>query len=209
MAPDRDDRLTAAEQRVRERPQAVHQEFALAGRPPAGRGSDRDALIHGTADDRIRARLLAVLAEMLPEAELAAGTERLYRHGDDAERRGVLRALTVLPASSAPLGLTLVADGLRSNDPRLVAAAMGPFSAARLDQPAWRHGVLKCLFLGVPLAAVAGLERRRDPELLRMARDLAEERRAAGREIGPDLRTLLGAGPLPAPAPSRGEDDRR
>ncbi|MGX1134249.1 hypothetical protein RKD49_006439 [Streptomyces glaucescens] len=205
----RDDRLAAAERRVRERPSAIHEEFPLAGRPAVRHGTGPDALVFGTDDDRARARLLTVLAEVLPEGELESETERLYRHGDDAERRGVLRALPVLPASLARLGVTLVADGLRSNDPRLVAAAMGPFAAAHLDQPAWRHGVLKCLFSGVPLAAVADLDRRADAELLRMAHDLAEERRAAGREIGPDLRALLGAAVPPAPLPSRGEDDPR
>ncbi|MDN3292773.1 EboA domain-containing protein [Streptomyces ficellus] len=167
-------------------------------------------MVRGTADDRARTRLLSVLAEVLPEGQLERETERLYRHGDDAERRGVLRALPVLPASVTRLGLTLVEDGLRSNDPRLVAAAMGPFAAAHLDQPAWRQGVLKCLFIGVPLAAVAGLGRRTDSELLRMARDLAEERRAAGRDIEPDLRALLGTAVPPAPPPPpRGEDDSR
>ncbi|MFH9862915.1 EboA domain-containing protein [Streptomyces sp. NPDC017202] len=204
-----DDRLAAAERRVRERPRAIHEEFPLAGRPPVRHGTGPDALVLGTDDDRARARLLSVLAEVLSPQELRSETERLYRHGDDAERRGVLRALPVLPASVRGLGLTLVADGLRSNDPRLVAAAMGPFAAAHLDQRAWRQGVLKCLFVGVPLAAVAGLERRADAELLRMARDLAEERRAAGRETGPDLRALLDVAVPPAPVPSRGEDDPR
>lgn len=209
MDPRQDDRLAAAERRVRDRPSAIHEEYPLAGRHPVRHGTDPDALVFGTDDDRARARLLAVLAEVLPAGELERETERLYRHGDDAERRGVLRALPVLPASSARLGLALVADGLRSNDPRLVAAAMGPFAAAHLDQPAWRQGVLKCLFVGVPLAAVADLARRADAELLRMARDLAEERRAAGREIGPDLRALLGIAVPPALVPSRGEDDAR
>ena len=81
----------------------------------------------------------------------------------------------MLPASSMRLGLALVTDALRSNDPRLVAAAMGPFTAAHLGQAAWRQGVLKCLFTGIPLIAVTDLDRRADTELLRMVRDLAEQ----------------------------------
>ncbi|MFD3664396.1 EboA domain-containing protein [Streptomyces sp. NPDC058659] len=204
-----DDLLAAAERRVRERPLAIHEEYALIGAEPVGGGAGPEALVFGTGEDKARARLLAVLVEVLPEAELDGETERLYRQGDDAERRGVLRALPVLPASSVRLGVELVGDGLRSNDPRLVAAAMGPFAAAHLGQAAWRQGVLKCLFLGIPLMAVADLARRTDAELLRMARDLAEERRAAGREIGPDLRALLDIAVLPAPVPSRGEERSR
>ncbi|SOB85603.1 EboA domain-containing protein [Streptomyces sp. 1331.2] len=190
------DWLAEAERRVREWPGTIHQEFPLAGRmvgrEPVRPEADPQGLVHGTVDDRARERLLTALADSLPGAVLAAEVEKLYRHGDDAERRGVLRALPVLPDSARRLGLKLVADGLRTNDPRLVAAAMGPFAARHLGQHQWRHGVLKCLFTGVTLGAVADLVARTDSELLRMAHDLAAERRAADREIGPDLRALLG-----------------
>ncbi|GAA3013758.1 EboA domain-containing protein [Kitasatospora sp. NPDC006786] len=207
-----DDWLTCAERRVREWPGTIHQEFPLAGRM-VGRGpvqpnADPQGLVHGTVDDRARARLLAVLAGSLPGAVLAAEVEKLYRHGDAAERRGVLRALPDLPDGVRRLGLELVADGLRTNDPRLVAAAMGPFAARHLEQDQWRHGVLKCLFTEVPLGAVADLVTRTDAELLRMARDLAEERRAAGREIGSDLRVLLGMSVLLALVPPRPQEAR-
>ncbi|MFF4378182.1 EboA domain-containing protein [Kitasatospora sp. NPDC001547] len=207
-----DDWPTRAERRVREWPGTVHQEFPLAGRmvgrDPVRPDADPQGLVHGTVDDLARGRLLAALAGALPGAVLAAEVEKLYRHGDDAERRGVLRALPELPDSVRRLGLELVADGLRTNDPRLVAAAMGPFAARHLPQDQWRHGVLKCLFTGVPLAAVAELVARTDSELLRMARDLAEERRAAGREIDPDLRALLGMTVLLALVPPRPEEAR-
>ncbi|KJK56545.1 hypothetical protein UK12_21815 [Saccharothrix sp. ST-888] len=202
-----------AERRIREQPAAIHEYFPLAGqavgRVPVQPETDPHGLAFGTVDDQARARLLAALAEVLPAGELAAEVERLYRHGDDAERRGVLRALPLLPDSLVRLGLELVADALRTNDPRLIAAAMGPFAAEHLDQAQWRQGVVKCLFAGVTLLAVADLVARTDSELLRMARDLAEERRAAGREISPDLRALLGMTVLMALVPPRAEGDRR
>ncbi|WP_052437046.1 EboA domain-containing protein [Georgenia sp. SUBG003] len=71
---------------------------------------------------------------------------------------------------------------------------MGPYATAHLDDAAWRHGVLKCLFVGVPLAAVDGLETRRDDELVRMVRAFADERTAAGRDFPADGTRLL-AGP--------------
>ncbi len=189
--------LVEAEIRIRTDPAAIRTLFPAAGRK-VGRAalraeSDPHGLVHGTVDDLARTRLLAALTEVLDGAELAAEVTDLYRYGDDAERRGVLRGLATLPPSVAPAGLDIVKDALRANDIRLVAAAMGEFGARHLDDHSWRHGVLKCLFVGVPLAAVADLDRRTDAELLRMVADYAEERRAAGREVPADAVTLLEA----------------
>jgi hypothetical protein len=52
--------------------------------------------------------------------------------------------------------------------------------------------VLKALFLDVPLARIIGLDGRRTPDLTRMARDYAAERRAAGRPVSADLMRLAG-----------------
>ena len=62
-----------------------------------------------------------------------------------------------------------------------------------LDDHSWRHGVLKCLFVGVPLAAVSDVDKRSDAELLRMVADYAEERKAAGREVPADAVRMLEA----------------
>jgi len=133
--------------------------------------------------DAARVRLLTAA----PGA--AAEMPGLYRYGDAAEKRAVLHGLSVVDAGDA--GIELVADALRTNDTRLVAAAMGEYAATHLDDAAYRHGVLKCVFMGIPLEDVAGLDRRTDEELLRMLRDFAAERTAAGREVPADLRTLL------------------
>ncbi|MGH3871640.1 MAG: EboA domain-containing protein [Pseudonocardiaceae bacterium] len=156
------------------------------GRSPLCPDHDPQGLVHGTADDAARARLLGAL----PPAVLATELPDLYRYGDDAEKRGVLRALPGLDIAPQ-LGLPLVLDALRANDIRLIAAAMGQFAAAHLDQHSWRHGVLKCVFVGVPLEAVARWRERIDAELRRMAADYAEERRAAGRGVPADVHRLL------------------
>ncbi|MEV7673160.1 EboA domain-containing protein [Streptomyces sp. NPDC000963] len=115
----------------------------------------------------------------------------LYHRGSAAERRAVLHALPHLVGG--PEALPLVADALRTHDTTLVAAAVGPYAAAHLDRPAWRHAVLKCLFTGVPVDAVAGLRRRArgDAVLARMLADHAAERTAAGRDVPHDLRRVL------------------
>jgi len=114
---------------------------------------------------------------------------RVYAQGTAAERRAVLHALPHLVPG--PDALPLVEDALRTNDTRLVTAAMGEYAAEHLDDAAYRHGVLKCVFMGIPLAEVAGLDRRTDEELLRMMRSFAAERTAAGRDVPADLRPLL------------------
>ncbi|MFF2379294.1 EboA domain-containing protein [Streptomyces sp. NPDC058108] len=116
---------------------------------------------------------------------------RVYRQGTAAERRAVLHALPHL--TPGPEALPLVEDALRTNDTRLVAAALGPYAARHLDAHHWRHAVLKCLFTGIPVDVVSGLaERARaDAELARMLGDHAEERTAAGRPVPEDLLRVL------------------
>ncbi|ONK11346.1 EboA domain-containing protein [Streptomyces sp. MP131-18] len=147
-----------------------------------------------------RAAADAVRVALLRAAGADAATAaRLYRHGDAAERRAVLRALPHLPVGAD--ALPLVEDALRTNDPRLIAAAVGPYAARHLDQHLWRHAVLKCVFTDVPVTEVAGLADRADPELARMLTDFAAERTAAGRPVPADVRHALALSPPPAPAP--------
>ncbi|WP_033438968.1 EboA domain-containing protein [Saccharothrix sp. NRRL B-16314] len=164
------------------------------GRTPVQGESDPLGVVHGTVDDVARAKLLTALASAVGPEELATELTSLYRHGDDAERRGVLRALAAVGDKAPTAAVELVQDALRSNDTRLVAAALGPFAADHLDVHTWRHGVLKCLFLGIPLAAVARLDRRADAELRRMVGAFADERRAAGRAVPADALDLLRSG---------------
>lgn len=138
----------------------------------------------------------------------AEALTRVYLQGTAAERRAVLHALPhLVPGREA---LPLIEDALRTNDTRLLAAAVGPYAARHLDPHQWRHAVLKCLFTGVPVDTVAELDRRahRDTELARMLGDYAAERTAAGRPVPEDLyRVLTLTDPTatpPAPAAERG-----
>ncbi|GGV04608.1 EboA domain-containing protein [Streptomyces spectabilis] len=124
---------------------------------------------------------------------------RLYDQGTAAERRAVLRSLPLLVPG--PEALPLVDDALRTNDTRLLAAALGPYAATHLPAHTWRHAVLKCLFTDVPVDAVADLERRAhaDDELARMLADYADERTAAGRPVPGDLHRVLALAAPPEP----------
>lgn len=189
------DWLADAERTVRTDPTRIRTLFPSVGRKvgraPLRQRTDPAGLIHGTEDDRARGRLLAALADSLPAEELAKEVEQLYRYGDGAERRGVLRGLHLLPVELVDTGIELVTDALRANDTGLVAAALGPFAARHLDDHSWRHGVLKCLFTGIPTAAVTGLADRTDDELIRMVADYVAERKAAGRAVPADADAIL------------------
>ncbi|MEU1970816.1 EboA domain-containing protein [Microbacterium sp. NPDC019599] len=174
-------------------PERASRLFAEAGRA-VGRAPVHPGDPHGyrgTADDGARAAIIVALHEAATGPEIIRD---LFNEGDDAERRGVLRGLGRVAASVDEswrvVGVELTTAALRTNDPRLVAAAMGEFAATHLDDHAWRHGVLKLVFMGVPLVVVSGLEDRRDAELAAMASRYAEERRAAGRSIPNDLHLI-------------------
>jgi hypothetical protein len=165
--------------RVRADPDAAGPLFARAerklGRAPLADGSA------WTAGRAGRALLLAELAE--PERIVT-----LYHQGDAAERLAVLAALPLLAIGDA--GVPLLHDALRTNDTRLVAAALGPY-AAHLDAAAWRQGVVKCVFMGIPLSVVHRLDDRADTQLAAMLTALATERAAAGRRMPQDALALL------------------
>lgn len=187
-----DERLRDWQARLAEDPERIRSMFPAAarelGRDPVSTEPGRDRL-----EDRVRIALLETLATALASepARLAAEVRDLYRFGDGDERRAVILALH--PTGLGDDLVDLVHDALRTNDPRLVAAAMGPVGADSLDDDAWRQGVLKCLFTEVPLALVAELDRRTDARLRAMVEAYAAERTAAGRDLSPDVLRMLDA----------------
>ena len=179
--------------RVTAAPDAIHDLFPAVGRccgrAPLGLGDG--ALAGWTVDDGIRSLLLDVLPLTGPRLLATAG--ELYRHGDAAERRGVLRALTLLGRRPdfGEGALAIVADAIRTNDRRLISAALGEYAARYLGAAEYRQAVLKCVFCGIPLANVAGLAERADVGLARALMDFAREREAAGRAVPADIGPLI------------------
>lgn len=155
--------------------------------PAVGRIVGRELLDNGwTTDEAARATLLA--------AASAAEITEIYRYGDAAEKRAVLKALALdeVAITMSADGVDLLDDALRTNDPRLITAALGsPYATEKLPTASFRQAVLKCVFSGIPLAEVDGLPDRMDAELLRMMSDFAAERRAAGRAVPADLSPYL------------------
>jgi hypothetical protein len=100
---------------------------------------------------------------------------------EEAERRGVLRALPYLNIGDRGLGL--VDDAIRTNDTRLIAAALGPYATRYLPDAAYDQAVLKCVFVGVPISGLDGIPERVTPDGARMLGAFVHERVAAGRDV--------------------------
>ncbi len=184
-------RLAELTEQVSSAPTTIGRIFPAAAREVA-RGpldpADPTGMLGPTLDDAVRGVLLAALAEAHADGEQTLReVSALYRYGDADEKRAVLRSLDLLGPEAQPI----VEDALRTNDIRLVGAAMGTWSGEHLDPATWRHGVLKCLFVGVPLRAVHRLAERTDTELGRMVAAYAHERHAAGRSVPDDARLVL------------------
>ena len=176
--------LAEAEAAARADPRTVQTSFPAAGRSVGRRVLAGEGPTAWTADDAARALLLVALgdaaAQQVPE---------LFRYGDADEQRAVVRALHLLPP--VPGATQMVATAARSNDRRMVAASLGPWALAHLDDEAVAHTVLKCVFQEIPLTGLAGLADRASPRLARMLADFAHERIAAGRPVPEDVWPLI------------------
>ncbi|HEY6177389.1 MAG TPA: EboA domain-containing protein, partial [Kofleriaceae bacterium] len=111
----------------------------------------------------------------------------LLRRGEVRERQAVLRVLAALPAPARFVELAI--DACRTNVETVFAAIAcdNDFPARHFPAPAFHHMVLKALFIGAPLARVAGLAERTSDELVRMVDAYVSERAAAGRAIPADV----------------------
>ena len=137
-------------------------------------------------DDLVRATILLEAARVEDDAlAWIATASACYENGDAREQQSWLRAISLLPLAErfAAFGI----DACRSHiQPMFEAIACdNPYPAKYFPDSNFNQLVLKALFIGAPLARVVGLRRRLNPELSRMARDYASERRAAGRPVRP------------------------
>ena len=156
---------------------------ALLADPQAARklGPDLQLL------DRARLTLLAAALAARPPAEQVALVEGLYRTGEQREQQSVLRALFELPDGARFCALAIEACRTNSLTVFAAIASDNPYPAAHFPELHFNQLVLKAIFLGVSVERIVGLERRTNPELLRMAREYASERRAAGRPVPSDV----------------------
>jgi hypothetical protein len=140
------------------------------------------------------ARMAIVLART--DLDLDAGPralEEAFRFADVGEACALYRSLALLPRPQR--FAWRAGEGARTNVRAIFEAACcdTPFPARHFDDVAWRQAAIKAVFVEAPLWRVHGLDRRLSPELARMALDLAEERRSAGRAVNPQLWLCVGS----------------
>lgn len=179
--------LSLASRQARSRPLA----------PSAAELARADEILPGwspelwTCLDALRA-VLVLSRRDLAEDSGARAVREAFRFADVGEQTALYRTLALLPRPER--FVRRACEGCRSNirDVFVAVACDSPFPVRHLDDVAWRQLVIKALFIEAPLWRVFGLDERLDPELARMALDLAEERRSAGRAARHELWLALG-----------------
>lgn len=123
----------------------------------------------------------------------ARALEEAFRYTDVGEACALYRSLAHLP--NPERFAWRAGEGCRSSMQAVYEAAATdtPYPFRHFDAIAWRQCVVKGLFVGAALPRIFGLDTRLDAELARMALDLADERRSAGRPVPIDLWLCLGA----------------
>jgi hypothetical protein len=139
------------------------------------------------------ARVLLVLSRTdLAQESAVDALQEAFRCADVGEMCALHRSLQFLPEPKR--FVWRAGEGCRSSMRAVFEAAAcdTPFPVKNFDDLAWRQLVIKALFVEAPLWRVYGLDSRLDAELARMALDLADERRSAGRNVQPELWACLG-----------------
>lgn len=179
--------------------------FSLAARhskrvPLAPAAADLEAagrIVEGWSPERwsvleaVRVTLVLALDDLGGDGG-ALGIAEAFRYADEGEQCALLRSLALLPG--AERFNWQAGEGCRSNMRSVFEAAAldTPFPAQHFEAPAWNQCAIKCLFVGAPLWRLWGLDARLSSELARMALDLADERRSAGRPVPHELWLCLG-----------------
>lgn len=141
----------------------------------------------GWSLDQAARILLALSGFRGDEAAFAAGLERIFTTAEIGEQIALLKGLALFPAPK--LLIARAAEGVRSAmQPVFEAVAhANPYPREEFSEAQWNQMVVKALFIGSRLAPFQGLDARRNADLARMLIDYADERRAAGRSISPEL----------------------
>lgn len=134
------------------------------------------------------ARILLVLACYRgDDTAFAAQLGRILSTAEIGEQIALLKGLALFPAPERHLAHAT--EGVRSAmQPIFEAVAhCNPYPREQFSAAQWNQMVVKTLFIGSRLSPIQGLDARRNPDLARMLVDYADERRAAGRPISPEL----------------------
>ncbi|MCP3916985.1 MAG: hypothetical protein GY711_15660 [bacterium] len=125
-------------------------------------------------------------------AGFEAALEGAFRYADDGELRALYKSLALLPGGEQ--FAWQAKEGCRTNIVPVFEsiACDNPYPFRHFDDVAWKQLCIKAIFIDAPLWRVWGLDRRLSPDMARMALDLVDERRSAGRDVQHELWLCLG-----------------
>jgi hypothetical protein len=157
-------------------------EGARAGWQPAGWSLDQAARV-----------FLLLVAGGVP-ARFGERLEQLFVTADVGELIAFYRGLPLYPEQ--PRYVERAAEGVRTNMRAVFEAVAhnNPYPVEQFSEHRWNQMIVKALFIGSTLYPIHGLERRWNPDLMRMLCDYAHERWAAGRPVSYEL--WRGVGPF-------------
>jgi hypothetical protein len=138
------------------------------------------------------ARIAIVLATYRGnDIEFAAEVDRLCLTAELTEHVALLKGFAIFPAAKRIGGRAR--EAVRSSASAISQAITdnNPYPFDHFDETTWNQMVVKCVFNGSSIEAIIGLEERRNPELMRMLRDLVSERHAAGRVLPNSIHRYL------------------
>jgi len=139
------------------------------------------------------ARVLFVLKYPAPDAApFVAVLDQLFAAGEVHELVALYQGLPLYPHQ--PAHQLRCAEGQRTNIPAVFQAIAhhNPYPSEQLNEDQWNQLVLKCLFIGIALDPMIGIDDRANARLAMMLTDFAHERWAATRPVSPELWRCVG-----------------
>lgn len=133
------------------------------------------------------------LLQLSPDDQ-SAYTSTLENLFKAAEMNELVALYSALPLLAFPEHWRFLAtEAVRSNIGPVQEALMlhNPYPAEQLAEPAWNQLIMKAFFSEKAVEQITGFRERTNERLARIATDYAQERRAAGRTIHPELWTLV------------------
>jgi len=120
-----------------------------------------------------------------------ARIEELFRDADMNELATLYAAMPLL--AYPEYWEAQCAEGVRSNIGYVLDAVImdNPYPWQHLSEEAWNQLVLKAFFTEKDISRIVGLQFRMNASLVQALNDYAAERKAAGREVNPELWNLV------------------
>ncbi len=138
-----------------------------------------------------RATMLLYAIDTLPEEKHLRLLLEVYYKGDNQEKQVTLRTLSFLPEAHRFVQIGVEACRSHVQTVFEAIACGNPYPAAHFDDMQFNQMVLKALFTGAPIEDILRWKERCNDELVRMATDFADERKAAGRTVPEDIQKII------------------